>query len=52
MWEEDGYSYAFGDKTTHIDSLTEGFKAVEAPSNIRNDLDFQCVDHPVSALTK
>lgn len=52
MWEEDGYSYAFGDKSTHIESLTEGFKQVSAPSWISASLDFQCVDHPVSAMVK
>jgi len=50
MWEEDGYSYTFGDKTTHVDSLSEGFQQVKAPSRIRKDLDFQCVDHAISAL--
>jgi len=50
--ELDGYSYAFGDKSTSVDSLTEGFHEVEAPSWIRDDLDFQCDDHPVSAMVR
>jgi hypothetical protein len=50
--ENDGYTYAFGDKTTHVDSLTEGFRRVAAPSWIQEDLDFQCVEHPVSAMVK
>lgn len=52
MSEEDGYSYAFGDKSTTVESLSEGFRQVNAPSRIRKDLDFQCVDHAVSAITK
>ena len=50
--EQDGYSYAFGDKSTSVDHLPEGFRQVEAPSWIRDDLDFQCVDHPISAMVK
>jgi hypothetical protein len=50
--ELDGYAYMRGDKSTHVDSLTDGFVQVEAPSWIRNDLDFQCADHAVSAMVK
>jgi hypothetical protein len=52
MSENDGYSYAFGDKSTTVESLTEGFREVDGPSRISDNLDFQCVDHPVSALTR
>lgn len=53
LWENDGASYAFGDKKTHVESLTDGFTSVEAPSWIREDLDFRCADHPnVSAMVK
>lgn len=50
--EEDGYNYMRGNKATSVDGLTDGFKQVEAPSWIREDLDFQCVDHAVSAMVK
>lgn len=43
--ENDGYSYSFGDKSTRVDSLTDGFTRLDSPSWIRNDLDFRCVDH-------
>jgi hypothetical protein len=49
--ENDGYTYAFGDKSTSIDSLTDGFVSVEAPSWIRDDLDFRCTDHPDVSAT-
>lgn len=52
MSENDGYKYAFGDKSTIVESVSEGFRQVEAPSRIRHDLDFQCIDHPVSAVTR
>lgn len=52
MSENDGYTYAFGDKSTTVESVTEGFRQVKAPSRIRDDLDFQCIDHPVSAVTR
>jgi Zn ribbon nucleic-acid-binding protein len=52
LWQEDGYSYAFGDKSTHIDSVTEGFQHVSRKSSIDDTTDFQCVDHAVSALKK
>jgi Zn ribbon nucleic-acid-binding protein len=51
MWEEDGWSFT-RDSSTHIENLSDGFKSVKAPSSIRDDLDFQCVDHAVSALNK
>jgi hypothetical protein len=51
MSENEGYSYAFGDKSTTVESLSAGFRQVEAPSRIRKDLDFQCIDHEVSAVT-
>jgi len=51
--ENDGYTYAFGDKSTDVDFLTEGFQEVAAPSWIRADLDFRCIDHlDVSAMVK
>ena len=50
MSEEDGYRY-MRDQTTVVESVSEGFRQVDAPSRIRADLDFQCVDHPVSAVT-
>jgi hypothetical protein len=50
MSENDGYKYAFGDKSTTIESVTDGFHQVDAPSRLSRDLDFQCDDHPVSAV--
>jgi hypothetical protein len=52
LHENDGPRYAFGDKTTYIDSLTDGFQQVKAPSWISDELDFQCAEHHVSAMVK
>lgn len=51
FWEEDGYRF-MQDSTTHIDSLSEGFRSVEAPSTVSQKLDIQCIDHPVTALRR
>lgn len=41
-----------GDNAIKVESVSEGFHTVDAPSNYGDDLDFQCVDHAVSAIAK
>lgn len=52
LWQEDGYSFVFGDSSTHIESIPEGFKSAVGKTWIDSTTDFQCVDHPVSAMVK
>lgn len=49
VWEEDGYTYAFGDASTHVEALPPGFKEVAGPPPRR--MDIHCVDHSVSAIS-
>lgn len=47
--ELDGYSYAFGNKDTSVESLPEGFKVVNQRTGIAS-VDIYCATCDVSAL--
>jgi len=49
--ELDGYSYAFGDKSTTVEFLPEGFKIVDQKSSLAS-IDLYCDQCDVSAIPR
>ncbi|MCG7984641.1 hypothetical protein [Candidatus Thiodiazotropha endoloripes] len=43
-WQEDGWAYVKGDRSTQVTEVTTGFKRVQKPSNWGEDINFICDD--------
>lgn len=49
--QEDGWSFIKGNRSTQVDEMPEGFKAVSGNSSYASDLDIVCAKHGVSAIS-